>query len=321
MSNTSWKRKAQPTGSCQLSAKRCSARAALGVPAAAAGDDERALGGQQHRAQLAPARAGAGAASAGSTRGSTGGAVGVASMSSGSASTTGPGRPCIAVWKARATYSGSRSASCTSADPLGEAERAGAEHLPVVDLLERLAVALLARHLADEHDQRRRVLERGVDADRGVARARAAGDEADARPPAQLALRLGHEAGAALVAAGDEADALAVLVEAVEDGEEALAGHAERGVDALRDQRLDQGVAGRAEVSSRAEDATAAPARGAAAAPPASVPTSCRRQHAGKQRGRGADQHAAGHAAVEQRAEQRRARCAKPRSSPEYTMP
>ena len=63
-------------------------------------------------------------------------------------------------------------------DPLGEAERAGAEHLPVVDFLEGLAVALLARHLADEDDERRRVLEGGVDADRGVARARAAGDEA-----------------------------------------------------------------------------------------------------------------------------------------------
>jgi hypothetical protein len=74
------------------------------------------------------------------------------------------------------------------ADPLGEAERARAEHLPVVDLLERLAVALLARHLADEDDQRRRVLERGVDADRRVARARSAGDEADPRAAAQLAL-------------------------------------------------------------------------------------------------------------------------------------
>jgi hypothetical protein len=36
------------------------------------------------------------------------------------------------------------------ADPLGEAERPGPEHLPVVDLLERLAVALAARDLADE---------------------------------------------------------------------------------------------------------------------------------------------------------------------------
>jgi hypothetical protein len=54
--------------------------------------------------------------------------------------------------------------------------------------------------------ERRRVLERGVDADRRVARARAAGDEADARAAAQLALRLGHVARAAFVAAGDEAD-------------------------------------------------------------------------------------------------------------------
>ena len=81
-------------------------------------------------------------------------------------------------------------------------------------------------------------------ADRRVARARAARDEADARPAAQLALRLGHVARAALLPAGDEADPLAVLVEAVERGEEALAGNAEGGVDALGDQRLDEGVAG-----------------------------------------------------------------------------
>ena len=72
------------------------------------------------------------------------------------------------------------------ADPLGEAERSGAEHLPVVDLLERLAVALVARDLADEQDQRRRVLERGVQADRGVARARPAGDEAQPGRPLSL---------------------------------------------------------------------------------------------------------------------------------------
>ena len=46
------------------------------------------------------------------------------------------------------------------------------------------------------------------------------------------------------MAAGDEADPLAVLVEAVERGEKALAGNAEHGVDALGDQRLDQGMAG-----------------------------------------------------------------------------
>ena len=132
------------------------------------------------------------------------------------------------------------------ADPLGHAERAGAEHLPVVDLLERLAVALLARHLADEEDHRRAVLEGRVQPDARIRRARPAGDEADARAAGQLALRLGHERRAALLAAGDEADALAVLVKAVEHGEVAFARHAEGAIDALRDQGFDEGVAGKA---------------------------------------------------------------------------
>ena len=77
-----------------------------------------------------------------------------------------------------------------------------------------------------------------------LRRARAARHEADARPAAQLALRLGHEGRAAFLAAGDEADPVAVLVEAVEHRQKALARHAERGVDALLDQRLDQAVPG-----------------------------------------------------------------------------
>ena len=106
----------------------------------------------------------------------------------------------------------------------------------VVDFLERLAVALVARHLADEQDHRRRVLECRVHADRGVGRARAARHEAHARPAGELALRLGHVARAALVTAGDEADPVAMLVEAVEHGQEALARHAERRCRALLDQ-------------------------------------------------------------------------------------
>ena len=81
-------------------------------------------------------------------------------------------------------------------------------------------------------------------ADRGVGGARPARDEADARPAAQLALRIGHERRAALLPAGDEADAIGVLVKAIEHGQEALAGHAEHGVDALGHQGLHQGVAG-----------------------------------------------------------------------------
>ena len=130
------------------------------------------------------------------------------------------------------------------AHPLGHAQRAGAEHLAVVDFLEGLAVALVAGHLADEQDHRRRVLERGVQPDAGIGGAGPARDEADARAAAELALRLGHEGGAAFLPAADEADLLAVLVEAVEHGQITFAGHAEGGVHTLGDQGFDQCVAG-----------------------------------------------------------------------------
>ena len=63
-------------------------------------------------------------------------------------------------------------------DPLGVVDlerplRHRPEHGLVVELLEGLAPALVARHLADQHQQRRRVLLRGVDAGRRVRRARA----------------------------------------------------------------------------------------------------------------------------------------------------
>ena len=61
-------------------------------------------------------------------------------------------------------------------DPLGDV----AEHLAVVDLLERLAAAHLARDLADQQDHRRRVLARDVDAVAGVGGAGAARHHRDA---------------------------------------------------------------------------------------------------------------------------------------------
>ena len=64
-------------------------------------------------------------------------------------------------------------------------------------------------------------------------------------PAAQLALRLGHERRAAFLAAADEADVLAVLVKAVEHREDSFRRARRSGVDALRDQGLDQGVAGK----------------------------------------------------------------------------
>ena len=68
-------------------------------------------------------------------------------------------------------------------DPVGAVDlrdplRHRPEHPPVVDLLERLALLLVGRDLADEQDQRRRVLERGVHADRRVRGAGPARDDA-----------------------------------------------------------------------------------------------------------------------------------------------
>ena len=70
--------------------------------------------------------------------------------------------PTSAVRNARATTSGTRAALSTSTTHFAIA----AEHALVVELLERLTLRVRARHLADEQHERRRVLERGVDAGR-----------------------------------------------------------------------------------------------------------------------------------------------------------
>ncbi len=116
----------------------------------------------------------------------------------------------------------------------------GCEHLPTVHLLEGLAVELAARDLPDEQDHRRRVLERGVDAEARVGGARSAGREADAGPAGELAIGVGHVGRAALLAAGDQSDLLAGVVEGIEGGQVALAGHGEGHVDTVDLQRVDE---------------------------------------------------------------------------------
>ncbi len=114
------------------------------------------------------------------------------------------------------------------------------EHAAEIDLLKGLAVDLVARDLADQHDHRGRILERRVDADRGVAGAGAAGHQQHPGLAGELAVGLGHERRAAFLAAGDEAD-LGRVVERVEHFEIAFAGDAEGDLDAVRAQcRHDQ---------------------------------------------------------------------------------
>ena len=125
---------------------------------------------------------------------------------------------------ARATYSGNALGAVDLRRPFGDA----AEHPPVVDFLKGLAIDKIAADLSDEHDHRRRILRRRMNADRGVRRARAARDERNAGPPGQLAERLRHVRRAAFLPADDERKTVARVVQRVEHGEIALARNAER---------------------------------------------------------------------------------------------
>ncbi len=123
------------------------------------------------------------------------------------------------------------------------------EHAAEIDLLERLALHLVARDLADEQDHRRGILERGVDADRGVGGTRAARHEADAGPARHLAVGLRHVGGAAFLPADDEPDLVAGVVQGIERGQIAFPGHAESGIDAVDLERVDQDLTAGAQVA------------------------------------------------------------------------
>ena len=117
-----------------------------------------------------------------------------------------------------------------------------AEHGAVIEFLKRLAFAHVARDLADEHHERRRILARDVNAGRGVGGARSAGDEAHARPAGHLAHRLRHHRRAAFLAA--HRDGNRAVMERIERREVALAGDAKYVLDAMDAQLIDQNLGG-----------------------------------------------------------------------------
>ena len=125
------------------------------------------------------------------------------------------------------------------AGPFGEL----AHHPTEVDLLEGFAFGHAARDLADEDDHRRGILARGVDADARIGRPGAAGDEADAGPPGQLAVGFRHIGRAALLAAGDDADPVAHVEKRVEGRDIALARDAEDRIHAMGEQGVRQDLA------------------------------------------------------------------------------
>ena len=127
---------------------------------------------------------------------------------------------------------------------LGRPLRERAEHLAVVELLECLAPDVASPDLADEEDERGRVLERGVHADRRLCRAGTARDKADARLPGELPVGLGHVRGPRLVTAGDETDG--AVAQRVENVDVALAGNAERQLRVVQRQLVDEDPPARA---------------------------------------------------------------------------
>ena len=119
-----------------------------------------------------------------------------------------------------------------------------AEHARVVELLECLAPEVRARHLADEEDERSRVLVGGVDPDRGVRRARRARDEADPRAGRSASRRPPPCSPRRLVAGREQPDRR--VPDRVEHAEVALARDAVRRVHAVDEQLVDQDARGRA---------------------------------------------------------------------------
>ena len=129
---------------------------------------------------------------------------------------------------------------------LGRPFRHRAEHGAIVEFLKGLALAGVARDLADEQHQGGRILARDMDAVRSVGGSGAAGDEADPGPAGRLADRLGHHGRAGFLTA--DGDGEIAIMERVEHREIALARHAENVTHAVDAQLIDQNLGGAAQI-------------------------------------------------------------------------
>ena len=142
-------------------------------------------------------------------------------MSSGRPSTTGPGRPEVASWKARLTNSGMRSARSISATHFATSPKNALKSISWKASRSRMWRATWPRSRIIGVESCRADMEPG----RGVGGARAARRHDDAGPAGELAPGLGRHRRAALLAAGGDPDRR--IVERVEQREVAFAGHAE----------------------------------------------------------------------------------------------
>jgi hypothetical protein len=79
-----------------------------------------------------------------------------------------------------------------------------------------------------------------VHANGSIRGPRAPRHETNTGAPRQLALRLGHEGRAALLATGDKTDPFRVYMKAIKHGQIAFTRHAERMGNTLGNERFDQ---------------------------------------------------------------------------------
>jgi hypothetical protein len=135
-------------------------------------------------------------------------------------------------------------------DPLGHLPK----HPAVIDLLEGFAFGLFARHLADQQDHGRRILEPGMQSDAGIGGARSTRDEADAGLAGELAVGFRHVGGAPFLPTDDVADRIALGVQRIQRRQIAFARHAEDRVDTVDAKLIDQDLRPAAARMSRRHD-------------------------------------------------------------------
>ena len=124
-------------------------------------------------------------------------------------------------------------------DPFGER----AVHAPVIHFLEGLALDEVVADLADEDDHRRRILVRGVHADRSIGGARTARHEQHARLAGELGPGIRHVGRAAFLAADGELELVLQVMQSIQHRQETLAGHAERHAHPVTRERVGEDTA------------------------------------------------------------------------------
>ena len=113
----------------------------------------------------------------------------------------------------------------------------------VIHLLKGLAAHHIGADLADEQDHRNRILHGGVNADSGIGRPRATGNETQAGLARQLAPGRRHIGSPALLPAEHEIKGVGVVDHRVENGKIGFAGHPEATCRAKRDKAVHEKLA------------------------------------------------------------------------------